>query len=237
MSLLTIVQRFCERTNLAIPNTVYGSTDPQVVQMKALLEEIGIDLNSRATWQATTFQKTHTTLAAEDQGAMTTIAGAGWDYVKNMTLWDRSSRLPILGPLSGVDWQALKAVTVTGPRFQLRILNGHLLVNPAPAADQTWAFEYGSRYWILDDDGTTYKEYFDDDDDTPVLPESLLLQGLRWAWKREKGLDYAEDFRMYETQVKDASARDGGKRVLHLDNAGFGGPRPGIWVPDGNWNV
>lgn len=237
MSLLTITQRFCERTNLTRPNAVIGSSDKQVLQIKALLEEIGIDLNSRATWQATTFEASHTSIAAEDQGAMATIAGAGWEYVKNMTLWSRTRRLPILGPLTGIEWQALKALAINGPEYQFRILDGHLLVNPAPAAGEDWVFEYGSKYWIVAANGTTYKEFFTVDTDVPVFPEGLMIQGLRWAWKREKGLDYAEDFRMYETQVKDVSARDGGKPILRLDNEGFNGPRPGIWVSPGSWNL
>jgi len=235
MSLLTLVQRFCERTNLPSPATVMGSTDPQVTQIKALLEEIGIDANSRATWQGTTFQKLHTTTATEDQGPMTTVAGGGWGSVMNMTLWDRSTILPILGPMDGVEWQALKAVFVTGPRYRFRILNGNFLVNPIPPAGLTWAFEYKSRYWILGADGTTYKEYFTLDTDTMLLPESLLLMGLRAWWKKEKGLDYAEDMRMYETQFKDTSNRDGGKPDLHMDGNNWNGPKPGIWVPSGSW--
>lgn len=237
MSLLTIVQRFCERTGLPVPATVMGTTDSKVLQVRALLEEIGIDANSRHTWQATTFQQLHTTTAAEDQGPMTTIAGAGWEYIKNMTIWDRSTRLPILGPLDAVDWQALKAVVVNGPMYQFRIRNGRFLVNPVPPAGETWAFEYMSKYWILGADGTTYKEYFTLDTDEPLLDQSLLLMGLRAWWKKEKGLDYGEDMRMYETQMKDAASRDGGKPTLHLDNPAWNGPKPGIWVSDGSWDV
>jgi hypothetical protein len=235
MSLLTCIQHFCERTNLPSPATVMGTTDTQVLQARALLEEIGIDANSRHTWARTTFEKTHTTTAATDQGPMTTIAGAGWSYVKNMTIWDRSTTLPVLGPLDSMEWQALVAVIVTGPRFQFRIQNGHLLVNPVPTAGDTWAFEYQSKYWILGADGVTYKQYFTLDTDTLLLPEELMLQGLRAWWKREKGLDYAEDMRMYETQLKDAASRDGGKPTLFMDRTGWNGPAPGIWVPDGNW--
>lgn len=214
-----------------------GSTDPQVVQIRALLEEIGNDLNSRFNWNTATFQKLHTTIADEDQGAMTDIVGAGWSYIKNMTIWDRSLRLPVLGPMDGVDWQALKAVVVNGPQYQFRILDDHLLVNPTPPAGSTWAFEYQSLYWILGSDGTTHQQYFADDDDTMLIPEALCLIGLRAWWKKEKGLDYAEDMRMYEAQAKDAANRDGGKPVLHMDDTPWNGPKPGVWVPSGSWPV
>jgi hypothetical protein len=59
--------------------------------------------------------------------------------------------------------------------------------------------------------------------------------GLRWRWKKEKGLDYAEDMRTYEMQIKDELGRDGGKQILQMDNLTT--KRPGISVPDGNWNL
>lgn len=237
MSLLTIVQRFCERTNLPSPATVIGSTDTQIVQLKALLEEIGIDLNGRGSWEGTTRVAVHTTTATEDQGAIATIASNGFKYISNQTIWDRTDRLPVIGPIDSQEWQALKAVVVTAPRYMFRILDGKLLSNPPPHAGHEWAFEYASKNWILGADGVTYKEYFTLDTDEPLLPQTLLLQGLRWAWKREKGLDYAEDFRMYETQVQDALNRDGGKPILFMDTAEWRGPKPGIWVPSGSWNL
>lgn len=237
MTLLQLVQRFCERTNLSSPATVYGSSDPQVVQIKALLEEVGIDLSGRGAWQEITFQATHTTIAAEDQGAMTAIATNGFRYVKNQTIWDRTLRLPVLGPMSPQEWQALKALVVNGPRYRFRVRGGKLLVNPTPTAGNTWAFEYVSYNWILGADLTTYKQFFTLDTDTVLLPDFIVLQGLRWVWKREKGLDYSEDFRTYELMVKDALGRDGGKPVIRMDEDGWNGPKPGIWVPSGSWSV
>lgn len=237
MTLLQVVQHFCERTNIGSPGTVYGSADAQVVQIKALLEEIGIDMASRIAWEGITFQATLTTTAAEDQGAMTTIASNGFKYVKNGTFWDRTDRLPVLGPLSAQEWQALKALVTTGPRYRSRIRGGRLLVNPAPAAGHTWAFEYVSYNWILAADLTTYRQFFGADTDTVLLPDTELLQGLRWKWKREKGLEYAEDFRTYENMLKDAAGRDGGKAALRMDGEGWSGPKPGVFVPSGNWNL
>jgi len=112
-----------------------------------------------------------------------------------------------------------------------------LLVTPTPTAGYTWAFEYASKNWILGTDGITYKQYFTLDTDTILLPNDLVLMGLRWRWKKEKGLEYAEDFRTYEMQVKDELGRDGGKPNLHMDDEGWHGPVPGIFVSPGSWNL
>jgi hypothetical protein len=237
MTMLTVIQNFCRRTNLPVPATVYGSTDSQVLQLMALLEEEGNDLAARGSWQGLTFEASHTSLALEDQGAIATIASNGFRYILNETLWDRTSRLPVSGPMDSKDWQMMKALVATGPRYRHRIRGGKLLVNPAPPAGDAWYFEYVSQNWILGVDGVTYKQYFTLDTDTILLPETLVLMGLRWRWLREKGLDYAELFNTYEAQVKDALGRDGGKPRLYADQENYRGPKPGIYVPQGSWSV
>lgn len=234
MSMLTLVQRFCRRTGLTVPATVYGSTDPQVRQVMSLLEEEGNDLASRGDWQYLIREATHTSIANEDQGAITTIASNGFRHIKNDTIWNRSQSVPIYGGLSPQDWQAIKGTGVTGPRYQFRIRGNKLLVNPAATAGETWAFEYVSKNWIIGASGTTYKQYFTLDTDELLLPEELLIVGLRWRWKKEKGLEYAEDFRTYETQVRDALSRDGAKRTLSM-GSDSNGAQPKVFIPAGNF--
>lgn len=230
MSMLTLVQSFCRRTGLPVPTSVLGSSDAGVLQVLGLLEEEGRDLSVRNAWERMTMEASLTTVATESQGAMTSIATNGFDYIKNDVIWDRTNRLPVLGPVSGKDWQAMKAIVSTGPRYEYRIRGGNLLVNPTPTAGYSWYFEYVSKNWILGVDGVTYKDSFTLDTDTLLLPESLVQMGLRWRWKKEKGFEYAEDMRTYEIQVKDTIGHDGGKKTLYMDSNNDRGPVPGIFI-------
>jgi hypothetical protein len=237
MSLLTLVTRFCERTNVPTSNAVMASTDTQIIQIRSLLEELGDDLAKRGEWEGMTFEQSFTTIAAEDQGTIAAIANEEFRSIKNQTIWSHTRRLPVAGPLDARQWQALKALFVNGPYYRFRIRGGHLLVNPTPPAGESWFFEYVTKDWILDEDGVTLKQYFTKDTDTVLLPEELVLMGLRWYWKAEKGLDYAENMRTYEMQVKDAAGRDGAKPVLCMDEGMRQGPQPGIFVPQGSWTI
>lgn len=234
MSLLTIVQSVTKRTGIPTPATVLGATDPQVLQLLALLEEEGKALSKRGDWESLTFEATHTTTATEDQGAIATIASNGYRQIKNETMWDRTDKLPV--PLiNSTAWQRYKATVNATPRFRYRIRGGKLLLSPTPPASHTLAFEYVTKNWILGTDLVTYKSAFTLDTDTLLLDEDLLTMGLRWRWKKEHGLEYAEDMRDYETQVMDLLAREGGKPIIRLDGRGDR-TRPGIIVPEYSWN-
>lgn len=234
-TLLEIVTDLCGRQNLPVPTTVYGTADAQIRQIMRLLEEGCNDLAVRGGWQGLTFEASLTTTATEDQGAMATIASNGFRYIKNQTIWSRTRRLPVCGPLDAQEWQMLKALFVNGPYYQFRIRGDHLLVNPTPPAGESWYFEYLSKNWILAVDGITYKRRFTADTDTILLPDDIALQDLRWRWKKEKGMDYAEDMRTAEMQMKDALGRDGGKPNLSMDGESRRGPVPGVFVSPGSW--
>jgi len=235
MTMLSLIQRHCRRSNIPVPTSVYGSTDDQVLQVMAMLEEEGNDLASRGDWQSLVNEATHTTVATESQGAMTSIATNGFSYIKSNTMWDRTENLPVL-VIDAVDWQVEKGFAATSPRYRARLRGGNLIATPTPTAGNTWAFEYVSLNWILDADTTTYKQYFTEDTDTLLLPDEILLKGLRWRWKKEKGFEYADDFMSYEKMVADALGRDGINKNLSLSD-GVRDKMPGIVVNQGNWNL
>jgi len=235
MTLLELINSQSIRSGLGRVPTATGSTDNRALQLIALLEEEGNDLAARHTWQGLTQEAIITTKAQESQGKLSTLA-PGFSFIKNQTFWDRTEQLPIIGPLSDLDWQSLKARTNTGPRFQYRIRGDELLSNPVPAVGSTWAFEYQSNNWILDIDGVTRKSSFTSDQDTFLLPDHVLLLGLRWRWLAEKGLNYSEVFAAYEMQVKDAMSRDGGGAIVYSDGGRLD-MQPGIFVPSGSWGL
>lgn len=232
---LGIIQQFCGRTNISVPTGVIGSVDPQVIQVLRLLEKEGSELAIRGSWQSLTEEATFVSVVTESQGVISTLASDGFRSIVDETFWDRSTRLPVLGPLDAKEWQTLKAVTNAGPRYWYRIRGNQLLLNPAPVAGLNFYFEYVSKNWIVGVD-TVRKSRFTLDTDSILLPDDLVLQGLTWRWKAEKGFEYAEDFRSYEEMYKFEISRDGGRGTLSMTDDSYGA-KPGIFVPTGNWNV
>lgn len=237
MTLLELVQSFCQRTGLAVPTLAVGNTDPQVIQLIALLNEVVEDIVIRrpSGWTTLQLEATFTTLAAEDQGLLTTLAPYGFISIINDTIFNRTQRLPGFGPTSPQTWQYMKASGLTGPFNNYRIKEGRLFLYPAPPAGQTYAFEYLSTYAVSATNGTTFKPYFTVDTDYFRLNEVLLLRGLRWKWKKEKGFEYDEERDEYETYLAELMGKDGTRPKLSMSQ-GTPTIQPGIFVPSGNWN-
>ena len=231
MSLLTIVQNCCDIIGLSRPSAVVGSQDQNVRILEALAQVEGRELLDRYSWPATQIEKTHTSLAAELQGVMTTLA-PGFSYIISSTFWDRTLTQPITGPLSPIEWQALKARTATGPYPSYRIFGGKLYAYPAPSAGNTWVFEYQSTYFCQSSGGTNQSAWAADAD-VGVLDENLMELGIIWRFKKKNGLDYSEDFRSYEQKLANETSRAGGRRPL--DMAGIGSAARGIYVSEGSW--
>lgn len=237
-NLLGTVQEVCKRLAQNVPATVFGSTDKQVIQFLSLLQS-GLDvLVKRAQWQILQKECTFVTIANEDQGLITALGGglAGYDYLLPYTLWDRTNKLTLVGPLDPQDWQAMKAWIINGPRYQFRLRGNHFLVNPAPSAGWTWAFEYMSTYAITDVTGVTFKDRFTADTDIILLPEPMVELDLTWRWKQAKGLGYAEEFNSLEAMLADIKTRENPGKTLRFDDYPSDA-QPGIYVPAGNWRV
>lgn len=241
LNMLTIAQRFCGRTNIKVPTYVIGNPDPQVLQIAGLLDEFCDDLSLRKIWQATNLEAIFTSVATESQGTLDTLCPYGYQGIVLDSFFDRTQMLPLFGGIAGAEWQARKAFNFTGPYYQFRVWQNQLWFNPVPPAGHTIAFEYNSNFFVKNEavdgaDPALYRQYWAKDTDTCLIDDALPIAWLRWAWKKEKGLEYAEDFNKYERLVNTKSARQDRPQIVNL------GDRtqtivPGIFVPAGSWNV
>ena len=236
MSLLAIIQDVTVDIGLPKPTQVIGSTDQQVLQLLRLANKEGRTLASRYPWEALLKENTFNLTTSADQGDMdgTVVSGGDFEYILNETFWDRTTSLPIPGPLSSTDWQTLQSFPVTGPYFQYRLRGGNLLIDPVPSTTNSSAFEYKSDQWCQSSGGTGQNSW-QADTDVGLLSEEIMTQGITWRWLQRKGLEYQQDFDEYERLVANAMMRDGGKSTLRLD-AGPTRRVPGVFVPVGNWS-
>lgn len=217
MTVLTIVQSVMRRMSLTPPTVVVTSTDRNVQQMFGLLCEEAESLSKKGSpsgWQALQREQTFITVAQAEQ-TNTPIPADFRRFVPG-SFYNRTTVRPVAGPLTPQQWQLIQARPFAGAFYLMyREREGKFLVNPIPPAGQTIAYEYISSYWAKSS-ANQAKATFTSDDDTSYLDEELLTLGLRWRWKSDKNLDYAEDMATYERAVALALADDGGASALNI---------------------
>lgn len=236
MTLLEIVQQTRGRLGQPIPGSVAGNADPSIIQCMGILNEFLDDLSVRQYWQSNTREASFVATAAEDQGSLDALFPFGYEGLIEDTFFNRTIRLIVRGGLSAQEWAARKAMNMSGPLPAFRIRGNNMLFNPIPAAGQTFSVEYFSSYFVYNpaDPIPVYRKYWTKDTDTCLLGDTLPTAYLKWAWRKEKGLDYAEDFRKYEALVSTKGLRDRRPAQLCMDG-GSPSVGPGVTVSPGSW--
>lgn len=233
MTLLTIISNVAGRLSLTIPTSVVGSTDAQVIQLYTLTNKAGHDLSQAANWQALIQEKTFVTVNATVQPS---AVPTDFDHFIANSFYNRTTRRPIVGPITSIQWQNL----IAQPSFSTVYLMyrqraGQFLLGPPtvpPPAGQTIAYEYVSTNWAKSATNVAQSSFLADTD-TSYLDESLITDAVVWMFLRAKGLSYAEEMQTYGRNLDQQMARDGGSSQLALSPRALNMTR--VNLPDGNF--
>lgn len=234
-TVLRLIQDFCEEKSLPVPAAVMGSQEKSIRQLRALLQAVINDL-AEFRWQQQRILTTWASNGLENQGVLTTLFGAGYSGLVSGTLWDVTTKLRIHGPLTEQEWQAQETLGVNAPPYQAWISQNQLYISPAIPATDSLSAVYITNYLVTDVLGLTPKPRFTADDDSIILPDNVVLRGLKYKWKEAKGeAGWEDDYNTFTGLVAKNLARDSAPK-LALDNStpAIG---PGIIIPAGNWNV
>ena len=219
MSLLTICQNVADFTGFERETTIIGNTSPTARQLLALAQREGKQLMRATSWPILLKEHTFSTTSGTQSYALPT----DFDRFISDTAFNRTDLDKFTGPLTPQQYQLDRHGTASAgitQRFRLKSSSNALKfdITPTPTATETVGFEYVSSHWNQKTDGTS-QAAFTVDTDTGILDELLIELGVTWRFKQMHGLDYAEDFRQYQLELRQAVSRSGGSPVISLDDA------------------
>ncbi len=217
MSLLTICQDACRHLSLPVVSVVVGADTGHAPLLFVCAKQELRDLANRYQWQQLTREHTFTTTATAVQLTASAFP-TDFDRIINETMYNRTQRERIWGPLSADEWQHIQAnvTTLVDPSYRFR--GGTILLSPTPAAGETIAYEYISDFKALSSGGTEQANYAADDDvQISFWPDNVIMLGVIWRYRRAKGYVYSADLEEYERRVVDLIQRDGTKQRLTSD--------------------
>lgn len=233
MSLLTIVSDMMGRLGKTKPANVFANADPGVQQMISLLQDIGDELAERNFWQSLNIQgkitadgETHL-FPLPNGGASAFSSGfsPGFGSSSQVMFGGLSPGLklqstlfpmiPVVGPVTNEQMNALRAFPVAPIQPVWRIIEGYFDFYPIPALGEVYNYNFYSSNWVLTAAGN-WTGRWTADTDTSLIDEKILTRGLEWRYLASKGLDYAEAFRRYEDSINRADGRQDSNREVAM---------------------
>lgn len=228
MTLLQIVTRTAKRLGLPVPTAAFSSTDATWKQGVEILVDLGEEIMAANDWSQMITPKTSVITLLN----YTPIALPA-DYekiIEGSKIWRPSVMGYLAGPITADRWQELTTYGLGYIPGAWRLFGGFLnIYGLNPAETVTW--EYLSKYWIMDADNVTTKEFWTADTDYPRFPNRLMRLGLQWKWKRAKGFDYSQEKSDFEEMLETMISNDRGMMDIKLSS-----PRDDdIIMNDGTW--
>ena len=219
MTLLSICQNVADFTGFERPTSVISNTDPIARQLLALAQREGKQLMRVS--DCAILKKEHT--FSTSSGTAAYALPSDFDRLVLETSYNRSDNDILTGPISSSEYQLVNhgmATTGTTEKFRLKAASNALKfeLDPTPSSTQTIGFEYVSTQFCQSSGGSG-QAVWTADTDTGILDETTMEMGVTWRFKAAHGLDYAEDFRQYQLEVRQAVARNGSAPILQLDDA------------------
>jgi len=214
MTLLSMLQDVADEIGVARPTAIIDSTDQTVRTLLGLANKEGAELAERGPWQELITEETFSTANGTASYALSTV-GSDYDRMLNDTIWNRTTRRPVGGPLSPQGYQADQASGTNYPFGRFRIQGGNIIITPTPTSVETVAFEYISDQWCQSS-GSVGQTAWTADDDTGKISESLMADGIIWRWLKRKGFEWEPDERAYQKRVDKALGRSGSAPTLGM---------------------
>lgn len=198
----------------------YSSTDANMVLLRQLLKSAGADLIRSFSWSH--LYQTHTFTTTP--GVATYTAPFGFDRLVDQTAWNRTTQLPLGGPISPQGWQLFKAQAAGGVvDLYFRMRGQQMEVHPVPTSAVTVAFEYLSSLWVAVDDSLVPENDEPASSGNYLLFDShLLTRKLMLAWLQRRGFDTMAAQQAYDNAYAYATTGDGAAPVLSLYRTSFG---------------
>ncbi len=212
----------------------FASTNPNIILLLRHLKRVGRSLVRARDW-------TH--LVKESQlelEADTTSYTLPDDFARMVdeTFWNRTSGNPVRPSLIGQDWQHMKARSAVGLTWiPFRIFQNSMVFQTAPAATDIIVFEYIGTSWVTPTGSLSpTKSALTDKADVPWFDESLLVAGLKLAFRRAKGMDTSSAQDEFNQTWSAVAGSDGAASAISLGGSGSKFPQMGR-PPDTGWGL
>lgn len=238
MTLIAMCQRVLAEVGWPVPSAIASNTDATAVQIFAIANTELRMISQSYDWPQLEVEYTFDTVA--DQ----TLYPWPTDFRKAVfeSVFNTDQYYRIRGSINVEQWNRYKyglLGSVSHLRFRQTYVAGvpNMEISPSPNAGETLVAFYISKEYARNNAGVSQAMYVVDTDESKV-PEELVELGVKWRFRRAKGLDFSAEFAEYNTMVKQQFAAYKAPADIPVGGPRF--PVDGLtcgYVPDNGYGV
>ncbi|MDF9301609.1 hypothetical protein P5P81_03295 [Tritonibacter mobilis] len=208
-TVLEIVRSAAPAIGLERPGVLFGSTSRTEIELqRAVIEAADMVLRAH-DWRKLMKISTSTGDGSETEFALPS------DFLrmpKDADVWSSRTQSP-LSRISPEDWLQMDVGIGDFSYGAWTLFGGNMVFRPALSTGETARYWYVSKEVVQGTDGAR-KERFSDDDDLFVLDDRVLELALIYQWRKDKGLDYAEEMQAADAALSREVESDKGARIV-----------------------
>lgn len=139
-----------------------------------------------------------------------------YDRAVDRTFWNTQSAWPMGDPRTSQEWgyvenYALKAYNI--PLYKFQGIFPYIIKISNMNYSNPIAFEYISKYSVVDPDGNL-KYSLESDEDISVFDDELLIKGTLWRFKQQIEQDFQNDYAQYQRELFRCIAQEQPRKTL-----------------------
>jgi len=222
VSLKSVIDDACIELSLPpLISVVENKADPQAQLLRRLVTAEGRALLKRHAWQRCVREWQFATTATPQQPHSIPVVNINdwpdFDRYIPETMWDRTRKRPVYGPIDSAEWASIQSSFVTSINPGFRFMADMVYLTPTPPHGDVYSFEYVSRNWAYTG-GSVWRDHMSSDDDRTLLDEEALTLGVIYRFRADKGFEFGDDLKEYERRVADLIMTDGSRPRLQRAN-------------------
>ena len=234
MTLISMVAAVCGE--LAVPpvSSAVDNNDIRSIALLALAKRSLVEVSEARDWPhlLNTTAYTFDTVIGQAEYSMP----ADFNRMAPDTLFDTEADYRMVGGTTIQLFQRASVISSPMDKASYRVhgsgVTRRLIITPTPDVVKTISYWYYSSYYAVSSTGD-FKETFTSDADTTRVPENLVELDLKWRYARQRGQDYAEEFREYQDKLDKVFSQSIPPRTILLGGSQYDeSPLTEGYVPD-----
>lgn len=221
MSVLSICSNVLSITGWPVPSTIAANTDLTAKQIFSLANEELRALSELFSWPQLEVEYS-TTITAN---STLMFWPSDFRVMAPQSVFFKDEYYELRGSTGMQFWELLKygkLGSLSRVRFRVVYPLGSpgIEVTPTPTNDMNIVAVYYSNKYAKDINGNSLP-IFQNDTDTAKIPERYIELGVKWRFRRAKGLDFSAELAEYNNTIQTQYAK-----YINQGEIRVGGPRP-----------